>query len=193
MILLIPMAYPVYKRELGSHMYTPTPYYIAATVSNILTNMFYPLLVSTLTFWFFDYKVNNFAGYLGFLAVEATSALCGISFGQVIGSFVHTENAALIWLLQSLTIYYLGAGMLVNAATTNWLGTFLQWISPLRYINELGMRRMLAGRNDQVQDAVLERLGFTWGTTTCYVLAYMYFLGCLGLGLLLMNRLSRGT
>ena len=48
--------------------------------------------------------------------------------------------------MQSLTVYYLGAGMMINASNANWLGVFFQWISPLRYVNELAMRRMLAGR-----------------------------------------------
>jgi len=51
------------------------------------------------------------------------------------------------WLLQTLTIYYMGSGMMANAGDgANWFGTFLTWISPLRFLNELAMRRMMAGR-----------------------------------------------
>ena len=43
-------------------------------------------------------------------------------FGQVIGSVVQKDTTALTVLLQFLTIYYLGAGMLVSAKDANWLG-----------------------------------------------------------------------
>ena len=150
MVLLIPLAFPVFKREIGSRMYTVAPYFWATTASNVCTNFFYPVLVSTLTFWFYGYPDHSFGAYLLFFLVELSSALMGICFGQVIGSFVHTEYAAMSWLLQSLTVYYLGAGMMTNAAEANWFGDFLQYISPLRYVNELAYRRMLAGRPERV-------------------------------------------
>lgn len=146
MILMIPMGYPVYCREMGSHMYTATAYFFSSTLSNICINIFYPLLVTNLTFWFYGFPEHDFGGWFCFLMIEISAALAGIAFGQVIGSFVHSEYTAMTWLLQTLTVYYLGSGMLVNAATANWFGQFLQWISPLRYLNELMMRRMLAGR-----------------------------------------------
>ncbi len=82
--------------------------------------------------------------------------------------------------------------MLVNAGNgANWFGTFLQWISPLRYINELAMRRMLAGRDQFVQDWILTELGFTWGVTTCLIAAVLYMIVCCCLSLFLMNYLAR--
>ena len=146
MILLIPMALPVFKREMGNRMYTPAAYFWATTASNICTNIFYPVLVSCLTFWFYGYPIDTFSGFFLFFLVEASGALMGICFGQVIGSIVDNENAAITWLLNSLSVYYLGAGMMINASNANWLGVFFQWISPLRYVNELAMRRLLAGR-----------------------------------------------
>ena len=146
MILLIPMALPVFKREMGNRMYTPAAYFWATTASNICTNIFYPVLVSCLTFWFYGYPIDTFSGFFLFFLVEASGALMGICFGQVIGSIVDNENAAITWLLNSLSVYYLGAGMMINASNANWLGVFFQWISPLRYVNELALRRILAGR-----------------------------------------------
>ena len=125
MVLMIPLAWPVFQREMGSHMYSASAYFISATASNICINMFYPLLVSLLTFFFYGYPISNFEGFMYFLLIEATAALAGLCFGQVIGSFVHTEYTALTVLLQTLTVYYLGSGMLVNAAESNWFGTFL--------------------------------------------------------------------
>ena len=76
-----------------------------------------------------------------------------------------------------------GAGMLVNAGDgSNWFADFLQYISPLRYINELMLRRMLEGRREIIDDHILEELGFTWGVATCWYLVLAYMGYCLILG-----------
>ena len=86
----------------------------------------------------------------------------------------------------------MGSGMMVNAAQANWFGQFLQWISPLRYINELAFRRMLAGRNKLVAQTILSQLGFTWGVTWCSVALLCYMICALGVGWFLMSYLSKG-
>ena len=192
-VLLIPLTYSIFKREIASRMYTVPPYFLASIASNVCANIVYPILVSTLTFWFFKFPINDFGGFMCYLLVMSTGALMGICFGMLIGSFVHSEYAALTWLMQTLSIYYLGSGVLVNAADANWLGVIFLWISPLRNTNELLMRRMLEGRPDQIQEAVLEQLGFDWGIGLSAVLCMTYMLLSLSLGLFLMTYLSRGT
>ena len=174
-------------------MYTPTAYFIAATLSNVCVNIFYPLLVSLLTFFFYGFPETNFEGFFCFFLIESSGALMGICFGQVIGSFVQTEYAAMSWLLQSTTVYYLGAGMLSNSQSANWFGTFVQFISPLRYLNELAFRRMLAGRNELINAVILDQLGFTWGVPLCSFAIGMYMTVCLLLGWFLMNHFAKGT
>ena len=49
-ILQIPLALPVFKREQGSRMYTPAAYYIAGLLANICSFIFYPVMVSLITF-----------------------------------------------------------------------------------------------------------------------------------------------
>lgn len=63
--------------------------------------------------------------------------------------------------------------MMVNSATSNWFGDFLQYISPLRFGNELGMRRLLTSRN-YIEDIVLNFFGFTWGVGMCYMALVLY-------------------
>ena len=103
----------------------------------------------------------------------------------MIGTFITDDYTALSWLLQSLTIFYLGAGMMVNSSTTNWFGTFLQYISPLRFGNELGLRRLLTGR-DLTEDAILDIFGFNWGEETCYLALIGYSAFCFVLGWAIM-------
>ena len=81
---------------------------------------------------------------------------------------------------------------MVSANDANAFGTFLQWISPLRYLNELMFRRMLAGRPEIITEVILEKVGFTWGNTVCILLCANYILCGLLLGWFLMSLLSRG-
>lgn len=99
MVLLIPLAFPVYKREMGSHMYSATAYYFASTLSNICTYFFYPLLVSILTFPFYKFRVGDFEGYMYWLLISSLMAFAGLCYGQVIGTFINDDYTALSWLL----------------------------------------------------------------------------------------------
>ena len=69
MVLMIPMAFPIYRREMGSHMYSATAYFISATAANICVNIFYPLLVSLLTFFFYGYPISTFEGFMCFFLI----------------------------------------------------------------------------------------------------------------------------
>merc|ERR1712151_894111 len=181
MVLLIPLAFPVYKREMGSHMYSATAYYFASTLSNMCIYFFYPLVCSCLTFPFYKFRDHDFQAFMYWLLISGCMALAGLCYGQVIGTFIKDDYTALTWLLQSLTIYCLGAGLMVNNASENWFGKFLEYISPLRFGNELGLRRLLTDR-DKIDDYILDYFGFTWGETTCYLalIAYSMFFFLLG-------------
>jgi len=50
-----------------------------------------------------------------FFLIELCAAVMGLCYGQLIGSIVYTEYFALLTLMQTITIYYLGAGILINA------------------------------------------------------------------------------
>jgi len=69
MILMIPINFTIYKREMGSHMYSSHAYFMAAILSNVCVNIFYPVLVSLLTFWFYEFPISNFGGFMCFLSV----------------------------------------------------------------------------------------------------------------------------
>ena len=81
MVLLIPLAFPVYVREMGSHMYSATAYYTAATLANICTYFFYPLLVSILTFPFYQFKADDFWGFCNWFLVSGLMAFAGLCYG----------------------------------------------------------------------------------------------------------------
>ena len=174
-------------------MYTVAPYFLANTCSNITTYVIYPILVSFLTFFWFKYPESDFGGFMLFFMIELVAAVMGLCYGQLIGSIVYTEYFALLTLMQTITIYYLGAGILINAQEANWLASFFQWISPMRYANELAFRRILAGRDENFVNETLEQLGYTWGPTLCASLCFVYMIGALSTGMILMVYRNRGA
>ena len=137
-------------------MYTVAPYFLASFCSNVCTYVIYPILVSFLTFFFTDYPDGGFSGFMKFFLIELTGPVMGLCYGQLIGSIVYTEYFALLTLMQTITIYYLGTGLLINAESSNWLATFFQWISPMRYTNEMAFRRIMDGRPKFFVDDTLE-------------------------------------
>ena len=95
-------------------------------------------------------------------------------------------------LFQVLICYYNGSGTMVNAGPDSTHFTkFLTWISPLRYMNELAMRRMLAGRDMIIQDYILTGFGFTWGIEVCSVALLCYFIIGIALGMYVLNHRAK--
>ena len=123
-VVSVAQSYPIFRRENASRMYTTAPYFLANTCSNVSINIIYPTLVSLMSFWFFKYPDGGFGGFMLFYMINLISAVMGLCYGQLIGSCVYTEYFALLTLMQTLTIYYLGAGLLINAEDANWLATF---------------------------------------------------------------------
>lgn len=147
MVLLIPSAQPVYSREVKSRMYSPTAYYFASTLSSITVYCMYPILVSALTFYPLDFTEGSITDMLQWMSIMIMMALVGLTVGQFIGTVIYTSEIALQILTQSMTLIWLGAGLLANTAdTSNILILFLTYTSPLRYGCELSMRRILAGK-----------------------------------------------
>ena len=50
-------------------MYSPTAYVMAATLASACVNIFYPIMVSIFTFWFYKYPIHDFGGFMAFLSV----------------------------------------------------------------------------------------------------------------------------
>ena len=72
-------------------MYTPTAYYTAMMLSNILSFVVYPILVSVITFWSYAYPISTFEGFCYYFLIQASSALIGLVFGQFISCCVNNE------------------------------------------------------------------------------------------------------
>ena len=67
-ILQIPMQAPVMKRELANKMYSPTAYFLGRFLSNMILQIFYPLIMILVLFWAagIDESYENFLWMMAF-------------------------------------------------------------------------------------------------------------------------------
>ena len=94
-VLQIPIALPIFTREVSNHMYSSTAYYLSTTVASILSFLFYPIVVSIVSFWMFGLDDSSFVSFLNWTAILTMTAAAGFSFGLMLGTFISNEIAAI--------------------------------------------------------------------------------------------------
>jgi hypothetical protein len=143
-VLQIPIALPIFTREVSNHMYSSTAYYLSTTVASILTFLFYPVVVSIVSFWMFGLDDSSFVALLWWTAILTMTAASGFSFGLMLGTFISNENAAIQTNLLFAMLFSFGGGMYANTGDgANPLIKAISYISPVRFSSELLLRRIL--------------------------------------------------
>ena len=101
------------QREINNRMYGPSSYYIATQLSCLITNMIYPVIFSSCSFWFFGFPDNSFAHFKLYLGIIILVAMCGATFGFMLGTFINELVVALTILAPSLMLILLVSGISV--------------------------------------------------------------------------------
>jgi len=52
-VLQIPIARPIFEREVGNRMYTPSAYYLAHVGAGLIIFVTYPLVTGLISYWNF--------------------------------------------------------------------------------------------------------------------------------------------
>ena len=84
-ILQMPIWVPVMKRELMNKMYTTTTYYWGRVTSCILFQLVYPVLISSISFWFIGADIT-FVNFIMFVMNAVGVCLSGCSIGFLFGN-----------------------------------------------------------------------------------------------------------
>lgn len=93
----MPIWVPVMKRELMNKMYTTTTYYWGRVLSCIMFQLVYPILVSTISFWFIGAKITfgNFILYvLNGIGVCISGCAIGFLFGNIFDNDESSRHVA---------------------------------------------------------------------------------------------------
>ena len=176
----IPIARPIFLREVSNRMYSTTSYYFAYVTASVLTFIPYPIISSFVSFPAFGFRQSSFSDLLHWAFIMLLVSLAGSFWGFMIGSFAKNEVSAIQINLLCGYMFSFGGGFYVNTNGETMLLKILTYISPVRFSTELLMRRVLAGRPEM--DMVLDRLGFTWGETRCIMFLVIFIVACVLIG-----------
>ena len=129
---------PIFLREQAGRMYGVLPYYLAKDIIELPINIVLPLLFSL--FYIGMGTEVTMIQFIFFYAIQIMVSLSTAAYGQVIGSLFDNAEVACTFAPVIMMPFVLFAGFLTNVDTfPRWIG-WIQYLSPIRYGFEAGMR-----------------------------------------------------
>ena len=113
-VLQIPLARPIFNREIANKMYSSSAYYLASVTASVVTFFLYPIITSVVSFYFFGFEEHSFADLVAWTSIMSLIAFAGSFWGFMIGAFSENEvTAAQINLFWIFTFSF-GGGFYAN-------------------------------------------------------------------------------
>jgi hypothetical protein len=188
-ILQIPLMVPVFKRELMNKMYSPTIYFLARFFSNLLLQLFYPLLFITCCIYGIGIELSA-TNILSLYGVGLLLNIQAVALAYLAGVSRDDEDSARLFITFYAMVAMLGCGILSNL-TSGWFVKLIGYISPMRYGCEIIVRRFLDGVDKEVVDYLLDTLGYTYGEKICFLALTAYIVVFFFLALIVINIRNR--
>jgi len=161
-VLQIPIARPIFEREVGNRMYSVSAYYLATTAAGFLIFFLYPCSTAMISYWSLGFENPTWWGMLDWMGALALPAFVGSLWGFSFGTFFRNEMSCLQINLLFIMIFNLGAGHTTNIGNdATYFAQFISTISPVRYGTEMLMTRIVKGKPGE--EYILRMLGFTNG------------------------------
>uniref|UniRef100_A0A7S3CMS2 ABC-2 type transporter transmembrane domain-containing protein n=1 Tax=Strombidium rassoulzadegani TaxID=1082188 RepID=A0A7S3CMS2_9SPIT len=177
-VFQVPLQVPVLKRELASKMYTPSSYYIGRFISNLLIQIFYPLIMVTVIYLGLglDLDVQTYCLLLS-IAIMGNWVFCGQ--GYFLGT-VLTESSAKAFNMTLFLFLFPTTGIMTNIKDSGLIMKIISYVSPLRYVNEAFYTVFLRSLGeDKVypncpnlnmsQAKILDQMGYDLGIGYCFL------------------------
>jgi ABC-type transport system involved in multi-copper enzyme maturation permease subunit len=193
-ILMIPLTYALFTREISNRTYSPSAYYLANWFSALCTYSIYPMITCLMVWNFIELKDNSFSNLMCYIGSSALIALCGLNFGILVSTFCDNPVVAMIIEVAMMFLFGMGGGQIVNIGGEDpagfyWFNQTLMYLSPLRYGAELIMRCFL--KNFQGSEQILNALHYNFGNTKCVIALLGYSVLYLALGWVVIARRSK--
>lgn len=143
-VLAIPLARPIFEREVGNRMYSVSAYYFAHILGGFMIFMLYPTFTALISYWSFGFVEADWYGCFDWMYALALQASVGVFWGFSFGTFFRSEMICLQFNLVFIMMFNLGAGHTRNlGSNTNYFAKFISLVSPIRYGTELLMTRIM--------------------------------------------------
>ena len=85
-IMIIPLLNPIYKREVLSNMYRPTPFFLSRVFVSALTFFMYPLSISLTVLWFLGLGEITLSFFVRWWVSMTLFAFAGSAMGLTLGA-----------------------------------------------------------------------------------------------------------
>lgn len=165
-----------------NHMYSPTAYFFARTLSGMLVQIISPILMTVFVFFALG-VVITFDTVFHFLLSAIQLSLVGCALGYLSGILFDDDNIARGFNMMFALIFMLVSGGLNNAANYPPVVNQMQYISPNRYALENFFRTVTTDMQYDKrlsfiinEDNILKNLGFTRGYLECHLLMGALFI-----------------
>ena len=167
-VLTFQLERDVFLREQANNLYSPGAYFLAKNMIETPVALLTPMVQLLVMYWGLDY-VNFFQVYL----VMAILCQCAMGIGLTISSIAPNVTTATTIAPAFTMPAILFGGLFANTDTMpKWL-SWLQWISPIRYTNEMMAHSQYDGVHTSPPDfpaIFLEYSGFTIGFWKCFAI-----------------------
>ena len=124
---------PIIMREIGSGYYTPLGYYLSKLSIEIPFQLIITLITCTIVYWLCLYQ-KKFKKYITFIGIIELGSLCGLSIGISIATIAKNVSVALQFAPFCLVPLILFSGLFINTSSIPAYFTWIQYLSPIRYI-----------------------------------------------------------
>ena len=124
---------PIVMREIGSGYYTALGYYLSKITIEIPFQLIITLITCTIIYWLCLYQ-KKFKKYITFIGIIELGSLCGLSIGITIATIAKNVSIALQFAPFCIVPLILFSGLFINSSSIPAYFTWIQYLSPIRYI-----------------------------------------------------------
>ena len=94
-ILTIPLARPIFIREINNRMYSTSAYYLANCSAAMLTFFLYPMTTTLASYSQYGLDTTGFKAHMDWMFVLVLTAFTGNFWGFMLGTFMESEVTAI--------------------------------------------------------------------------------------------------
>ena len=150
-LALFSLERPIAIREITSGYYGVVGYYLSKMIIEIPIQIILTLLTTTIIYWLVLYQ-KKLEKYLIFVGVIELGSLCGLSIGTAIATASENVNFALQFAPFLILPLILFSGLLINADNIPPYFTWIQYLSPIRYMYQEVYKNEFKGLKYKGQD-----------------------------------------
>ena len=132
-LALFSLERPIAIREITSGYYGVVGYYLSKMIIEIPIQIILTLITTTIIYWLVLFQ-KKFNKYIVFVGIIELGSLCGLSIGTAIATASENVNFALQFAPFLLIPLILFSGLLINADNIPPYFTWIQYLSPIRYM-----------------------------------------------------------